>query len=112
MKASEYLPIGSVVALDDGIKKIMIIGIMQEIRQEDEVTEKFDYIGVAYPEGFINTGSMLLFNHDQIMDVVYRGYENIELNLIKRKSILSRVLLLRKFMFPLEDSGNCSARSG
>lgn len=80
MKASEYLPIGSVVALDDGIKKIMIIGIMQEIRQEDEVTEKFDYIGVAYPEGFINTGSMLLFNHDQIMDVVYRGYENIERN--------------------------------
>ena len=78
MNIQDYLPIGSVVSLDEGIKKIMVTGIMQEIRKEGEATEKYDYIGVAYPEGFVNMGSMLLFNHCQIKDIVYRGYENVE----------------------------------
>ena len=37
-----------------------------------------DYIAVLYPEGFITTQTMFMFNHDQITDVIYRGYDNPE----------------------------------
>lgn len=45
----ELLPIGSVVLLKNGIKKAMIIGIMQStVDNEGQVTE-YDYLGVLYP---------------------------------------------------------------
>ena len=66
----ELLPIGSVVLLKNGIKKAMIIGMMQ--------STDYDYLGVLYPEGFFDVKSMFFFNHDQINDVVFRGYENPE----------------------------------
>ena len=81
MSAKEYLPIGSVVLLKGGVKKLMVIGIMQAQSEkegaEDQVSE-FDYIGVLYPEGFVTMETMLLFNQDQVSDVVFRGYENPE----------------------------------
>lgn len=73
----EYLPIGSVVLLKDGIKKAMIIGIMHTSKVGDEYVE-YDYIAVLYPEGFITTKTMFMFNHNQITDVVHRGYDNPE----------------------------------
>ena len=74
----ELLPIGSVVLLKNGIKKAMIIGIMQStVDNEGQVTE-YDYLGVLYPEGFFDVKSMFFFNHDQINDVVFRGYANPE----------------------------------
>lgn len=74
----KLLPIGSVVLLKNGIKKAMVIGILQStMDKENEITE-YDYIGVLYPEGFFEVKSMFFFNHDQINDVVFRGYENPE----------------------------------
>lgn len=74
----KLLPIGSVVLLKNGIKKAMVIGILQStVDKEKEITE-YDYIGVLYPEGFFDVKSMFFFNHDQINDVVFRGYENPE----------------------------------
>jgi len=70
------LPIGSVVLLKGGIKKIMIIGIKQ-IREE-EPEKEYDYIGVLYPEGFLGADATFLFNHEDINDVVFTGYENPE----------------------------------
>jgi len=72
----DLLPIGSVVLLKGGIKKLMIIGI-KPIR-EDEENQEFDYIGVMYPEGFIGAETNFLFNHEDINDTAFTGYNNPE----------------------------------
>jgi hypothetical protein len=70
------LPIGSVVLLKNGAKKLMITGVLQKSLQDDE--QVFDYIGVLYPEGYINPEMQFLFNQENITDVIYKGYENPE----------------------------------
>ena len=45
-----YLPIGSVVLLNEGNKKLMIYGR----RQLDSSRKLFDYIACLYPEGNIS----------------------------------------------------------
>lgn len=82
----KYLPIGSVVLLKNGRKKIMIYGRKQ---MHVETGEEWDYLACLYPEGNINEEFMYLFNHDQIYKVYYLGYEDeeekrfVEENLIK-----------------------------
>ena len=70
------LPIGSVVLLKGGFKKIMITGI--KAASSDEPNNFHDYIGVFYPEGFMGNEGNFLFNHDDINDVVFTGYNNPE----------------------------------
>ena len=60
----ELLPIGSVVLLQDGVKKIMITGYMA-VNQEDE-QKIYDYSGCIYPEGLLSSDQCLLFFHNQI----------------------------------------------
>ena len=71
----KYLPIGSVVLLKNGRKKIMIYGRKQ---MHVETGEECDYLACLYPEGNINEEFMYLFNHDQIDKVYYLGYEDEE----------------------------------
>ena len=71
----KYLPIGSVVLLKNGRKKIMIYGRKQ---MHVETGEEWDYLACLYPEGNINEEFMYLFNHDQIDKVYYLGYEDEE----------------------------------
>lgn len=78
MNAKEYLPVGSVVFLKNGIKKAVIVGIMQGMLDKEKKMTEYDYIGVFYPEGFLSTETMFMFNHDSITDVIFRGYENSE----------------------------------
>lgn len=78
VKLEDLLPIGTVVLLKDGVKKLMIIGMFQSVKRENEMVDSYDYIGVLYPEGFLSQDSMMLFNHEQINDVVFYGYENPE----------------------------------
>ena len=70
-----YLPIGSIVLLKGGQKKIMIYGRRQR-RVTDE--NEYDYIACLYPEGNINEDYMYLFNHEDIETVVYRGFSDAE----------------------------------
>ena len=71
----KYLPIGSVVLLKNGRKKIMIYGRKQ---MHVETGEEWDYLACLYPEGNINEEFMYLFNHDQIDKVYYFGYKDEE----------------------------------
>ena len=48
MEIKKLLPIGSVVLLEEGKKRLMIYGIKQT---EQETQQEYDYIGVVYPEG-------------------------------------------------------------
>ena len=70
-----YLPNGTVVLLKGGEKKIMIYGRRQK-RVTDE--HEYDYIACLYPEGNINEDYMYLFNHEDVDQVIYRGYSDAE----------------------------------
>lgn len=68
------LPIGSVVKLEEAEKALLIIGIAIEREEGDS----FDYMGVPYPEGYIDSETMFLFNHKDIEKVEFLGYINAE----------------------------------
>jgi hypothetical protein len=70
----EILPIGSVVTLNGGNNKIMIIGYLP-VTEDGKL---FDYNGCIWPLGVLSSDRTLLFNHEQIVDVVSKGYENEE----------------------------------
>lgn len=71
----ELLPIGSVVLLKEGKKKVMIFGI----KQTDKASGKeYDYIGVVYPEGNLGEQLQFFFQHENIDQVFFRGYEDEE----------------------------------
>lgn len=74
----DLLPAGSVVLLKGGSKKTMIIGVLQVMN--DKPGEVYDYIGVPYPEGYIGAENVYAFQHEDINDVVFTGYQNPERN--------------------------------
>ncbi len=76
MSVKELLPIGSIVLLKNGQKKLMICGIKQSEANGDGV--EYDYLGVLYPEGHIGENFQYLFNHDDIEQIVFQGYEDAE----------------------------------
>lgn len=79
MKVRDLLPIGSIVLLKNGEKRLMITGIMQgEIVGLFRKIKTYDYIGVIYPEGYIDDTMRYLFNHDDIVNVLFRGFEDEE----------------------------------
>ena len=69
------LPIGSIVVLKEGYKKLMIIGRMQLQGKEERL---WDYLGVLYPEGYLGEGYTFLFNNEDIEEVVFEGYADLE----------------------------------
>ncbi len=77
----EYLPIGSVVLLKGATKRIMVTGFYVK----DENNNVYDYMGVLYPEGVIDSNKNLLFNHEQIDKVFFIGFIDIEEQEFKSK---------------------------
>ena len=75
MEFEKYLPIGTVVLLKGGRKRIVICGYIVISKEDKKV---YDYGGVLYPEGFINSKRLLLFNHEQIDKVYYYGLQDDE----------------------------------
>lgn len=71
----DLLPIGSVVTLKEGKKKLMIIGRIQE----NEKTKKLhDYAGCQWPEGYKDKDHCYAFNHEDIDCLYYIGLQDIE----------------------------------
>lgn len=85
MNIKEYLPVGSIVLLKNGRKKLMVIGIKQKVSVEER-EEEYDYIGLLYPEGYLTKELVYMFNHADINDVIFRGYHNPE-----REELLEKV---------------------
>ncbi len=71
----ELLPIGSVVLLEGGQKRVMVFGVKQTNRDDNL---EYDYIGVMYPEGNVEEVGQFLFNHEDIDQVFFRGFEDPE----------------------------------
>lgn len=72
----KYLPIGTVVLLNGGEKRIMITGFAS--MSPDTGDRVFDYSGCLYPEGFYDYNQVLVFDHSQISKVYFKGFEDEE----------------------------------
>lgn len=68
----KYLPIGTVVMLKGGTKRIMITGF--SAIEGNEEKKIWDYSGCLFPEGILVLGQAALFNHSQIEKIEYMGY--------------------------------------
>lgn len=73
MNTDNLFPIGTVVTLKEGEKSLMIIGLLPQSGEQ-----KFDYMSVLYPEGYLNEEYVYFFNQEDIADVEYLGYMNAE----------------------------------
>lgn len=71
---NEFLPVGTVVMLKEGTKRISIIGFCPVIGDGRE----FDYVGCLYPEGLLNPNETLLFNHSDIKEIYHVGLKDQE----------------------------------
>lgn len=70
-----YLPIGSVVLLKNGKKRVMVYGRKVKANGEEKV---YDYLGCLYPEGALSSNDVILFDHDQIQLVYFIGFQDLE----------------------------------
>lgn len=70
------LPIGSVVLLRRTTRKLMIIG--GAMFRDGDPSQRYDYVGVPYPEGFVGPRYTVLFRAEDINDVMFRGYDSEE----------------------------------
>lgn len=72
----QVLPVGTVVMLNGGLKRLIIMGYQQ--RNADDPDRIYDYIGCSYPEGFMGAEKMLMFDHSQIEHIFAMGLQNPE----------------------------------
>ena len=72
----KYLPVGTVVLLANGTKRVMINGFCT--MDANNPNRIFDYSGVLFPEGSLSSDQTLLFDHSQIVRVDHLGLEDDE----------------------------------
>ncbi|BDR59456.1 hypothetical protein XA3_18970 [Xylocopilactobacillus apicola] len=75
-KQQEILPLGTVLFLEEGTQKVMIVG--RGVEFSDEGEDKFmDYMGCLYPVG-VDPERTIFFNHEDIDHVVFEGFKDEE----------------------------------
>lgn len=77
-EGKKLLPLGSVVLLEEGLQKLVIVG--RGAIYTDQQTEKdtfADYMAVLYPSG-LNPETTIFFDHENIDKVVFEGYSDEE----------------------------------
>lgn len=84
MKINKYLPIGTVVLLENGKKRVMITGYVCRVEEENKI---FDYSGCLFPEGIITNDKVIVFNHDQIAKIYHLGLVDEEQNELNTKLV-------------------------
>lgn len=70
-----YLPIGSVVLLKGGRKRVMVYG--RKVRDVNG-GDVYDYLACLYPEGALSSQNVIVFNQDQIQMVYFIGFQDVE----------------------------------
>lgn len=71
-----FLPIGSVVLLKGGQKRVMIIGFC--VMSKENEGKVYDYSGCIYPEGLMAANQTAMFDHEQIEKVYFKGFVDEE----------------------------------
>ena len=77
-----FLPIGTVILLKGGKKRLMITGFCSYDNEKKD--KAYDYTGCLYPEGIITNKQMALFNHSQIEKIFFLGYQDQEEKIFKQ----------------------------
>ena len=94
-KYRKYLPIGTVILLKEGKKRLMITGFCP-VANEDGKKKMYDYTGVIYPEGVVSASQMLLFNHAQIEKIFHMGMYKDEEEKAFKQNLIKTVKALGK----------------
>ena len=81
------LPIGSVILLKGGQRKLMITG---RILSDQKMEEIYDYVGVIYPIGMTGDDNQFFFNDDAIEQIFFIGFQD-EDELSFREEVLSEL---------------------
>ena len=81
----KFLPIGSVIKLKNGTKRLMITGFLQMEQDENGKNNIWDYCGYLYPEGILTSEANYVFNHSQIEKIFFLGLVDEEENEFKKK---------------------------
>ena len=68
---NELLPIGSVVFVEEINQSLMIYGRKQQ--QSDN--KLWDYVACPYPHGNLSKEYNVFFNHNQIVHLLFKGFE-------------------------------------
>lgn len=68
------LPIGSVVSLYGAEKRLMVLGYLKYLRGDDR--KVYDYCGCTFPEGYLNSESTAVFNHEDIEHIYALGFQD------------------------------------
>ncbi|KXF71674.1 DUF4176 domain-containing protein [Enterococcus faecalis] len=76
MTTETILPIGSIVYLKEGTKKLMVLNRAPIIEEEGKQL-LFDYSGAIYPVG-LNPEEVFYFNKEDIDEVVFEGFSDEE----------------------------------
>lgn len=71
----ELLPIGTVLTLKNGTKKLMIAGRLQREKKSGQI---FDYAACLWPEGMIDSQHFYLFNNEDIHLLYHIGLQTVE----------------------------------
>ena len=66
-----FLPIGTVVLLKGGKKRVMIMGFCAMTNEKQG--KIFDYSGCIYPEGLMASNQTCMFDHNQIEKIYFKG---------------------------------------
>lgn len=76
MATNKVFPIGSVVKCRNVKFPVVIIGRGQMTRKQNGETGYLDYSAVIYTTGFTNSDQLILFNHEDIEELLYEGYRD------------------------------------
>lgn len=68
----KYLPLGTIVFIKNDIVMHMITGYLNKTK-DGKVN---DYISIPFPYGLMSEGIITFFNHEDIENIIYMGYEN------------------------------------
>lgn len=70
----DYLPIGTLVRLNNAEDLFLIIALAVE----NENGETRDYSAVRYPVGAMSQKNHYFFNHSMIETIIHRGYDSAD----------------------------------
>ncbi len=83
----DLMPIGSIVRLKGGERRVMICGRVLCRSGEERI---YDYTACPYPQGIIGSDEMYFFDRDAIEEVFFIGFQDPE-ELHFRKDVLNQL---------------------
>ena len=98
----KYLPIGTVLTLKQGTKKIMIVGYCPI----NDKNEMFDYTACPFPEGIITPNKIIAFNHENIETIHQMGIDDEETQKLSNaiNEMVKNIETMKNIKIPAEEN--------